>query len=560
MFSSSLESLFRSMKPDVVTDIFVIIMLTSFLLAIFWRKKGSNESFVNYTPTLLTSLGILGTFLGIVLGLLEFNTGSIETSIVKLLDGLKVAFITSVIGILGSILFKFIINANLLKPKENKNISNEDVDINDLFDILNKQNENLIKLQSTLSDNEESSIVSQLKLFRSDISDNYKKNHEQLLSSNQALKSLVDAGNLQKDLFNEFQTSLFYKLENFAEMLSKSATEQVIEALNSVIKDFNQKLTEQFGENFKELNNAVIRLVEWQENYKNQLEVMKNQFDMSVDSITDMEKSIEQISTHSKSIPESMNNLEIVINTNQNQVEELNRHLEVFKDMRDKAVEAVPAIKQQVEKTLDGFTEASNGIMTSIASSTDKISVTLVQNAENFAENVSRTNGSLVDSSDTLKRSSSEIREQLDATILDLNKHVRIMIEDLSNNSKEISANFKNVTESLEIELTKTNSKFNNMLDDTTTKLQTSIENLSNEQLKHTKRVLDGLDNTIKDVLTDTGASVSNQVKLMDEIAAKEIENVMNAMGTALARISNQFTNDYQKLVTEMKKIIEAHK
>lgn len=560
MFSSSLESLFRSMKPDVVTDIFVIVMLTSFLLAIFWRKKGSNESFVNYTPTLLTSLGILGTFLGIVLGLLEFNTGSIETSIVKLLDGLKVAFITSVIGILGSILFKFIINANLLKPKENKNISNEDVDINDLFDILNKQNENLIKLQSTLSDNEESSIVSQLKLFRSDISDNYKKNHEQLLSSNQALKSLVDAGNLQKDLFNEFQTSLFYKLENFAEMLSKSATEQVIEALNSVIKDFNQKLTEQFGENFKELNNAVIRLVEWQENYKNQLEVMKNQFDMSVDSITDMEKSIEQISTHSKSIPESMNNLEIVINTNQNQVEELNRHLEVFKDMRDKAVEAVPAIKQQVEKTLDSFTEASNGIMTSIASSTDKISVTLVQNAENFAANVSSTNGSLVDSSDTLKRSSSEIREQLDATILDLNKHVRIMIEDLSNNSKEISANFKNATESLEIELTKTNSKFNNMLDDTTTKLQTSIENLSNEQLKHTKRVLDGLDNTIKDVLTDTGASVSNQVKLMDEIAAKEIENVMNAMGTALARISNQFTNDYQKLVTEMKKIIEAHK
>lgn len=560
MFSSSLESLFRSMKPDVVTDIFVIVMVTSFLLAIFWRKKGSNESFVNYTPTLLTSLGILGTFLGIVLGLLEFNTGSIETSIVKLLDGLKVAFITSVIGILGSILFKFIINANLLKPKENKNISNEDVDINDLFDILNKQNENLIKLQSTLSDNEESSIVSQLKLFRSDISDNYKKNHEQLLSSNQALKSLVDAGNLQKDLFNEFQTSLFYKLENFAEMLSKSATEQVIEALNSVIKDFNQKLTEQFGENFKELNNAVIRLVEWQENYKNQLEVMKNQFDMSVDSITDMEKSIEQISTHSKSIPESMNNLEIVINTNQNQVEELNRHLEVFKDMRDKAVEAVPAIKQQVEKTLDSFTEASNGIMTSIASSTDKISVTLVQNAENFAANVSSTNSSLVDSSDTLKRSSSEIREQLDATILDLNKHVRIMIEDLSNNSKEISANFKNATESLEIELTKTNSKFNNMLDDTTTKLQTSIENLSNEQLKHTKRVLDGLDNTIKDVLTDTGASVSNQVKLMDEIAAKEIENVMNAMGTALARISNQFTNDYQKLVTEMKKIIEAHK
>ena len=148
----------------------------------------------------------------------------------------------------------------------------------------------------------------------------------------------------------------------------------------------------------------------------------------------------------------------------------------------------------------------------------------------------------------------------MDATILDLNKHVRIMIEDLSNNSKEISSNFKAVGESLESELTKTNNKFNTMLDESTNKLQFSIENLSKEQLKQTKKVLDGLDSTIKDILTDTGASVSNQVKLMDEIAAKEIENVMNAMGTALARISNQFTNDYQKLVTEMKKIIEAHK
>jgi F0F1-type ATP synthase membrane subunit b/b' len=228
--------------------------------------------------------------------------------------------------------------------------------------------------------------------------------------------------------------------------------------------------------------------------------------------------------------------------------------------MRDKAIEAVPAIKEQVEKTLEGFSNASNEIMTSISSSTDKISVTLVQNAENFADNVSKTNGALVDSSDTLKSSSSQIREQLDATILDLNKHVRIMIEDLSNNSKEISTNFKAVGESLEEELTKTNKKFNSMLDESTNKLQVSIENLSNEQLKQTKKVLDGLDSTIKDILTDTGASVSNQVKLMDEIAAKEIENVMNAMGTALARISNQFTNDYQKLVTEMKKIIEANK
>jgi chromosome segregation ATPase len=560
MFSNVIEDYLRSMKPEMVTDVFILLMFLSFLLAVIWSKKDVNHAFVNYAPSLLTSLGILGTFLGIVLGLLEFNTTNVEGSIVKLLDGLKVAFITSVIGILGSILIKFLINANIITPKITENSKIQDLDISDLYNIMNMQNENLIKLQNVLSDNQESSIIGQMKLMRSDITDNNKKNNEQILILSQHLNTIVELGNYQKESFNGFQFNLWNKLQDFADMLSKSATEQVIEALNSVIKDFNEKLTEQFGENFKQLNNAVIKLVDWQENYKNQLEQMKNQFDLSVDSMSGMEKSIEQISTHSKSIPESMSNLEVVINTNQNQVEELNRHLEVFKDMRDKAVEAVPAIKEQVEKTLEGFSNASNEIMTSISSSTDKISVTLVQNAENFADNVSKTNGALVDSSDTLKSSSSQIREQLDATILDLNKHVRIMIEDLSNNSKEISTNFKAVGESLEEELTKTNKKFNSMLDESTNKLQVSIENLSNEQLKQTKKVLDGLDSTIKDILTDTGASVSNQVKLMDEIAAKEIENVMNAMGTALARISNQFTNDYQKLVTEMKKIIEANK
>ena len=560
MFSSVIEDYLRSMKPEMVTDVFIILMFLSFLLAVIWSKKDVNHAFVNYAPSLLTSLGILGTFLGIVLGLLEFNTTNVESSIVKLLDGLKVAFITSVIGILGSITLKFLINANIITPKITENSKIQDIDISDLYNIMNMQNENLIKLQNVLSDNQESSIIGQMKLMRSDITDNNKKNNEQILILSQHLNTIVELGNYQKESFNGFQFNLWNKLQDFADMLSKSATEQVIEALNSVIKDFNEKLTEQFGENFKQLNNAVIKLVDWQENYKNQLEQMKNQFDLSVDSMSGMEKSIEQISTHSKSIPESMSNLEVVINTNQTQVEELNRHLEVFKDMRDKAVEAVPAIKEQIEKTLEGFSDASNTIMTNIASSTDKISITLVQNAENFADNVSKTNGALVDSSDTLKSSSSQIREQLDATILDLNKHVRIMIEDLSNNSKEISSNFKAVGESLESELTKTNNKFNTMLDESTNKLQFSIENLSKEQLKQTKKVLDGLDSTIKDILTDTGASVSNQVKLMDEIAAKEIENVMNAMGTALARISNQFTNDYQKLVTEMKKIIEAHK
>jgi len=42
----------------------------------------------------------------------------------------------------------------------------------------------------------------------------------------------------------------------------------LVEALRDVIHDFNNKITEQFGDNFKELNEAVGRLLIWQEDYK----------------------------------------------------------------------------------------------------------------------------------------------------------------------------------------------------------------------------------------------------------------------------------------------------
>jgi len=49
--------------------------------------------------SVIVSLGMLGTFLGIVLGLWDFDTQKIVDSVPFLLEGLKLAFITSIMGI-----------------------------------------------------------------------------------------------------------------------------------------------------------------------------------------------------------------------------------------------------------------------------------------------------------------------------------------------------------------------------------------------------------------------------------------------------------------------------
>ena len=58
-------------------------------------------------PTILYSLGILGTFMGIAIGLYSFDVNNIDKSVPTLLEGLKLAFVSSIAGIIFTIIKKF---------------------------------------------------------------------------------------------------------------------------------------------------------------------------------------------------------------------------------------------------------------------------------------------------------------------------------------------------------------------------------------------------------------------------------------------------------------------
>jgi hypothetical protein len=91
-------------------------------------------------------------------------------------------------------------------------------------------------IQTALVGNEETSLITQIKLMRSD--------------TNDRLDALKVA-----------------QLQALQE-LSKMGSQALVEALRDVIRDFNAKITEQFGDNFKALNEAVGKLLIWQERYR----------------------------------------------------------------------------------------------------------------------------------------------------------------------------------------------------------------------------------------------------------------------------------------------------
>ena len=81
----------------------------------------THRRLVEMVPDVLTSLGILGTFMGLVWGLRGFNPVSYEamaSSITSLIDGIKVAFVTSIFGITLSLAYSYWLRGALTSVSE----------------------------------------------------------------------------------------------------------------------------------------------------------------------------------------------------------------------------------------------------------------------------------------------------------------------------------------------------------------------------------------------------------------------------------------------------------
>jgi len=165
-------------------------------IIILFGKSIDKKSTKNYKNEIV-SLGVLGTFVAVAIGLYHFDVTDIKTSMPLLLEGLKTAFITSGVGIF----FSIVISLN--RPLHN-----------------NKDENNTL----------------------------------------------------------------------------------ILKALEEIVKDFNKNLTEQFGDNFKLLNESVKDMIVWQENYKTQIQNTEKSFNNVLSKLEKVELLKEEEQENIKSL------------------------------------------------------------------------------------------------------------------------------------------------------------------------------------------------------------------------------------------------------------------
>lgn len=578
------ESFLKNLSTDGITNAFFFILIIVALLGISafltsrFKKSKRFTSFAEYTPVLLTSLGILGTFTGIVSGLLNFDIEHIDTSISSLLGGMKTAFLSSVFGVFLSILLKIIYT--IFSKTDSKNKENNALDAQAIVDNFYEQTEQLKKqnqyteslishienLVKSLGSDSDSSVLGQLKLLRGDLSDRqtqFRHLIEPMATNLLSIQSLVQDN---QQAFERFENKLWIKLQDFADMMSRSATEAVIEALKQVIQDFNHNLTEQFGENFKELNKAVTLLVEWQENYKKQLNEMISLYHAGVQSLSTTEMSVANIENSTKSIPTTMEHLSKVISTNQNQIDNLENHLNTFAQVRDKAVEALPEIQKQISLMLENTEKANVELVDSLKQSGEKLTSNIASISNDFKEKALETSNTLAKSFiDNGEMFASKLTQATEPLVVSITKNHSALVESASVLEKTATAMndeqkaFLAQQNQISTQITDFIMRWQQQFEQNTQQIQQqftrSLESFMQEHMQESRKLMVKLEKESETALSRTGESIDKQIKALDSALEAELSRVIGNMGQALTSISRRFTDDYSELVEAMKRI-----
>ena len=248
---------------------FIFALFSIALFRHFTSRSDRPSLIASASPALLTTIGVLGTFVGIFIGLVNFDVGNIDKSVPLFLEGMKVAFVTSILG-MGSAVFLRVTYAAVPRKALAESVGPEEI-YSVLTDIRDGQNSALSEIRSAISGEDDTSMVTQLQKLRTSVAD-----------GDTELRNTTREG--FENLTSEFR--------QFAETMAEDNSKALIEALEQVIRDLNTQLNEQFGENFKQLNEAVGALLSWQDQYKDHVEKLTDQLQRSLDGIESETRSL----------------------------------------------------------------------------------------------------------------------------------------------------------------------------------------------------------------------------------------------------------------------------
>lgn len=325
-------------------------------------------------PSVYTTIGVLGTFTGISLGLYNFEPSNIDESIPELLTGLKTAFYTSIVGIILSIisnkLTKYILHKAEIsigqQPKDELGELNRIGNV--LEGIREDGNEKHKELIGFIAGDGASSIHTVLTKLKNEVSDQTKaltKVHDAIGGDDdtsllvQVEKLRSEQNDIAKEAKKNIETIvgtldknhdlLQKKFEEFAKLLAESNTEALVEVMKKATEEFNTQMKEIIDklvkENFEQLNKSVERMNTWQIENKEMIATLTGQFKEVSGELSSTSNSIKQITENTEKLTNENSHLTKLITELQKVMIDDTK----FQQITDKISSTVDTLKTNTE-------------------------------------------------------------------------------------------------------------------------------------------------------------------------------------------------------------------
>lgn len=525
---------------NVVSDpwqVTALVIITLFFVLAFFginAKPGLLSQLAAIAPNTLTSIGIFFTFLGILFALQDLNItdrDKFSDSVRELLNGLKLAFFSSVAGLLASVFFRVI--EAIRKGFGSRNIPAE-IDITHLYEQLKNLNYNTVSVRDALNgDNDTVSIREKLDTLNTNT-----------LSVRDALVGEGDAS-----LSTQF-SKLRIDFKDYADKVRKDGTQELVRALEEVIKDFNLKISEQFGDNFKQLNEAVSALLLWQQQHKEQVEFITNAFNEVQTGIENVEKTVAKI-------PDSMDSITTVFDATNARVEQLYAGIGSLTEIRESAQKVIP----ELQKSIDTITiSIKDSIDTQIEVLRNHIQeVQSVQESSNKSVQELRTH-----LSETIKLCTDKIREKVDDAIPEVQKFIAEISTSVKESlSEQISVIVTQIQEVKKIQTTSSKA-----VEELTLHYTEIIKNSANEIQESAKEAVPAVQKAIESIAIGMQETFKEQELLLRN-QIQQVQDVYDSNNQAVKDLTAHFTETIKesaseiresasKAVPEVQKVIES--
>lgn len=348
-----------------------------------------HKRLLEMAPDIFTSLGILGTFIGLVWGLKNFQPTDYEvmtTSVSALVDGIKVAFLTSIYGVALSVVYTFGMKSGY------SSMSQAMQGFLDRFHAL---------VLPTAENESWNLLVSSQK------------------TQTEAMKQMAEQFSVQMaDSFEKVITPTFQKMNDSLDVLTASVTKGQQDAIREILDSFLSEMHGSFQLQFEDFNDALVELKKAQkDNTEYTSELYKTMSSQLSETFTKQERAMrdaiaeidEMQSKYMKTADRIIRDNQMIQQLQKRDYEKLAEHMhENEKASADLWKSCNESMRQYVDSAAEGMKTAadSNKISAELLREDKKLIESFETKLNEFTESQKMVNSTL----DEVRRLLSEIK------------------------------------------------------------------------------------------------------------------------------------------------------